>query len=342
MSADAIRDQTQPDGDRPSDEEITRCRDYLYHYVMVQGYVDRPFEGLSWDYFLADVQLEARAARVSMRDQTVGSICDTIQVLPPTAIIRLRAARYVYFSPLAPENEAQVDEVLQPLDAATVKLMRQRRHAVHAIHAIEAKQEAGRKEAAARHDELLTQWYKCPHARISSEPEDFLRWIKVQTPDTWHVIVESWDYNAGDRDDVIEWIFEQPNCDLGTAAQSFFTVGLADEEPEKLSPGYRRSWHLMKRIADNWQNGFYVRNELQHSVEPSHMKYYDELIARRNAEGRPLPWKVPGPNARRFGARRPDSAYFYEHGHLKLGFAVWKRHRERSGCGRDFPRCCEA
>jgi hypothetical protein len=342
MSADGIRHQAQPDSHRLSDEDITLYRDLLRDRAMVQGYADRPFEGLSWGYFLADVELEARAARIKMRDQTVGSICDTIQVLPPTAIVRLRAARYAYFSPLAPENEAQVDEVLQPLDAATVKLMRQRRHAVHAVQAIEAKQEEARKETAAREAALLAEWYACPYSKLSSEPEDFLRWIKVQTPDTWHVIVESWDYNDGDRDDVIEWIFDQPNCDLGTAAQFFFTAGLANEEPEKLSPLYRRSWHLMKRIADNWQVGFYVRNELQHSVEPSDMTHYDELVARREAEGRPLRWKVPGPKARRFGARRPVSAYWYEHGHLKLGFAAWKRQRERSGCGKDFPCCCEA
>jgi hypothetical protein len=272
MSVDAIRDQAQLDDSVGlPDEKITLYRDYVRQSVMSQGFAPRQFEGLAWDYFLADVELEARAARIKMRDLTVGSICDTIQVLPPTAIVRLRAARSVYFSPLAPENEAQVDWLLQPFDAATVKLMRQRRHAVHAAQAIEAKQEEAGKQAAAQEDALQSQWWQCPHAELSSEPEEMLRWIKVQTPDTWHVMVEGWDYNYDDRDDVIEWIFDQPNCDLGTAAQFFFTagLGLADEDPEKLSSGYRRKWDLMKRVADNWQRGFYLREELQHSVEPS-------------------------------------------------------------------------
>ena len=341
MSADAIRDQVQPDDSSVSDRDhVHNC--VLARCLSTQG-LSPPFEGLSWDYFLADVELGARAARIPMRDLTVGSVCDTILVLPPTAILRLRAALFVYFNPLTtPEHEAEVDYLLQPLDAATAKLMRQRRHAVLAMQAVEAKQQEARKQAAARDAEPWAQWCSCPHARLSSEPEDFLRWIKVQTPDTWHVIVEGWDYNYDNRNDVIEWIFEQPNCDIGTAAQFFFTAGLADEDPEQLSSLYRRNWNLMKRIADNWQAGFYGRNELQHSIEPSDMKHYDELAARREAAGHPLPWKVPGPKARRFGARRPDSAYSYEPGHLTLNFAVWKRHRERSGCGKDFPRCCEA
>lgn len=64
----------------------------------------------------------------------------------------------------------------------------------------------------------------------------------------------------------------------------------------------------------------------------------NELVDRRQAKSRPLPFKVPGPEARRFGGRLADSAYIYEHFHLRLGFNAWKRER---GCGTDFPRCCE-
>lgn len=337
--------ESAADGNRalPGDE-IALNRRYLHDQVMLRAAACEglcpPFEGLSWEYFFADVELEARAARIRIRDGSVGVICDTILALPSPAIVRLMAARHAYFSP--PADEAWVDELLRPVDAVRAKLMRQRRHAVHAAQAIEAKREEARREAVAAEDALRAQWYVCPHAKLSSEPEDLLRWVKVQTPDTWHIIVEGCDYNYDDRDDVIEWIFDQPNCDLGTAAQFFFTAGLADEDPEKLSRVYRRKWHLMKRIADNWRRGFYVRNELQHSVEPSEMKGYDELVVRREAAGRPLPWKVPGPTERRFGSRQPDSMYCYEHGHLKLAFSAWKRHRSRSGCGKDYPRCCQA
>jgi hypothetical protein len=344
-----IRNWVQPD-DRfgLSDEIIAVRRGYVSNCVMFQGLSDRPgfppFQGLSWDYFLADVQIEARAARIKMRNITVGSICDTIEVLPPTAIVRLNAALFVYFTPSAPENDAQVDDLLQPLDAATAKVMRQRRHAVHAVQAAEAKREEAGKRTAAQEEGLRSQYWQCPHVHLSSEPDEFIRWIKVQTPDTWHVIVGGWDYNSDDRDDVIEWVLDQPNCDLGTAAQFFFTaaIGLAGEDPEKLSSGYRRKWHLMKHVSDNWQRGFYLRNELQHGVAPSDVKYYDQLVARRETAGHPLPWKVPGPKARRFGSRLPDSAYCYEPGHLKMTLAAWKRQRECSACGKDFPRCCKA
>uniref|UniRef100_Q07P56 DUF4274 domain-containing protein n=1 Tax=Rhodopseudomonas palustris (strain BisA53) TaxID=316055 RepID=Q07P56_RHOP5 len=348
MSGDGTRNQSRSnDSLGLSAENIATYRGLVRNSVMIEALSGRPgfppFQGLSWDYFLDDVQMEARAARIKMRDLTVGSICDTIDELPPTAVVRLLAARFVYFSPLNPENEKHADYLLQPLDAATKKQMRQRRHAVHAIQDAENKQEEARKAAAAQDAALESQYWQCPHVALSTEPEDFLRWIKVQTPDTWHVIVQNWDYNSAYRDDVIEWVLDQPNCDVGTASQFFFTaaIGLADEDPEKLSSGYRRKWQLMKHVAENWQRGFYVRNELKHEVEPSDVRCYDELVARREAAGRPLPWKVPGREARRFGSRLPNSEYCYEPGHLTLTFAAWKRHRERSGCCKDFPHCCK-
>ncbi|MGY4407756.1 DUF4274 domain-containing protein [Bradyrhizobium sp. USDA 3315] len=344
MTGDEVRDQAQSGGGVGlSDENLALHRSAIQSRITFQGLATRPFEGLSWDYFLADVELEARAARIGMRDTTIGSYCDTIQLLPAAAIVRLDAALSVYFLPPEPESEAHVDYLLRPLDAATAKRMRQRRHAVHAMQAVAQQQEEARKKAAAPDEELKSQYWPCPHAALSTEPDDFLLWIKDQTPDTWHVIVDSWDHNSHDRDSVIEWIFEQPNCDLGTAAQYFFiaALGLANEEPAQLSSGYRRKWHLMKRVADNWQRGHYLRNELQPSTQPSDVQYYDELVARREASGRPLPWTVPGPKLRRFGGRQANSAYFYEDCHLRLGFTAWKQQREQFGCGRDFPRCCQ-
>ncbi len=327
--------------------QIALYRDFLSNAVLMHGVAavsrPRPFEGLAWHYYLADVDLEARAARIPVPDLAdAWSISETIKALPPMGIVRLMAAHVVYFSPA--DNEPQIDESLQRLDAATVQRMRQRQQAILADNAAAAKANDARTAAAAQDAELEAQWRRCPHATLSCAPEDFLPWVKLQSPDTWHVLVAGWDYNSADRDDVIEWILDQPSCDLATAAQYFFStaIGLATEDPEKLSPGYRRKWLLMKRVADNWQRGLYARNELQHSVEPSDIAWYDELVARREAEGRPLPWKLSGPDERRFGGRLPDSAYCYEPGHLTLNFAAWKRHRERLGCGRDFPRCCEA
>jgi hypothetical protein len=347
MSADAVRYDAQL-ADRLSDEKIALYRSSLHSNVSMQGiglgiFDGRGFQGLSWDYLLADLELEARASRLAVpRDGTVGSFLDTINALPPMGILRLMTAYIAYFAPAS--NEALVDERLQGFDDATVKRLRQRRNAVLAAKAVEAKHEETRKEAAAREEALRAEWYACAHATLSTEPEDFLRWIKVQTPDTWHVIVAGWDHNCDDGDDVIEWILDQPNCDLGTVAKFFFTsaIGDVDQDPEKLTPGYRRKWLHTKRVADLWQRGHYVRNELDPWVEPSDMRSYDDAVARLEAKGRPLPWKVPPPQARRFGARQPETAYHYEHGYLKLKFEVWKRHRERSGCGKDYPRCCQA
>ncbi len=155
--------------------------------------------------------------------------------------------------------------------------------------------------------------------------------------------MQGWDHNSDERDDVIEWIFEQKHCDVATAAGYFFVaaLGLAEEEPSALSSGYRRKWRLMKRIADNWNRNLYLGNEFALEVDAGDVKWYDARAARREAEGRPFPWRVPAPGERHFGTRSPQSAFCYEPGHHRLTFDAWKRQREMFGaCGRDFPRCC--
>ncbi len=332
-------------GRLPSDERIAFYRDYVHDSVVLAAAAqpEDPLPGLSWQYFREDVRHEARAARIVMRDGTFGTFFDTIRLLPPIAIVRLMAARSLYFP--TPENDGAVDDLLAYLDAATVRLMRQRRNAVLAQQAAEAKRAEAEAPARAREEAMWAEYRTCPFARLSTEPAEFLRWIKLQTPDTWNVVVDRWDYNGLGREDVIAWILDQPDCDLATAAQFFFiaAMDLGDSEPETLSPLYRNSWELMARVGHNWQRGHYRRNDLRlSSVVPSEIALYDEIVARREAEGRPFPWRVPGPGERRFGVREPDSDYLYEHGHLWIGFGTWKRGREARGCGVDFPRCCNA
>ena len=158
-----------------------------------------------------------------------------------------------------------------------------------------------------------------------------LRWVKYQTPDTWQILLDGWDYNEGGRrNDVLRWIFDQPNCDVATAAKFFFTAGLAGEDPESLSPWYRGDWELMKRVADNWSCGLYMRSELALDVEASDIEYFDRLAEKRKKTGQPLAFRIPGPRFRRFGTRSPRSDYFYEHGGpLSWSFDAWLKRRER-------------
>lgn len=51
-----------------------------------------------------------------------------------------------------------------------------------------------------------------------------IAWLQDQTPETWHKIACSWNYDADDAP--LTWILTQPDCDRGTAAQVFLVEGL--------------------------------------------------------------------------------------------------------------------
>ena len=71
----------------------------------------------------------------------------------------------------------------------------------------------------------LNQWWADPDVLIvpAGEPEKTIEWLKDQTPETWHQVVMTWNYDYGDN--VLTWILNQENCDRGTAARIFRVEG---------------------------------------------------------------------------------------------------------------------
>jgi hypothetical protein len=328
------------------DASIESSRAYLLTFVQAQMFSNTLFEGVSWYYLLSDLDLMARAAKLTpLANRSVASVCSVIDTLPPASVEQLMAGRFAYFTPPSDDNDGQVAELLFPLSPAIAKEMLLRRKAVHLELEVNDQRKAVLSEQAAERQKLISQWYKCPSAKLSNEPDDLLHWVRVQTPDTWHELILSWGYNNGGAlNDVLGWIVDQPNCDLSTAATFFFNcaIGLASEDPSSLSPWYHSDWEMMKRVADNWNRGLYTSAELRLDVEASDIKYYDDLVVQRNNCGRPLAWNIPEPQFRRFGARAHVSAYHFEDGrYLSLSFETWLRRRDRpSMCGLNYPACC--
>jgi len=238
--------------DNLSDDDLKHYRDYLTCRVEAQVLHFPPFAGLSWQYFLPDVELEALAARIkTARNNSIASVSHTIAQLPPAAVSRLTAAHAAYFTPGPPEDEHRVEEELQRLEPAEAKRIRQRRQEWLAAQALENKRWDAECEVQTQEMALMGQWQACPRAKLSTEPKDFLHWIKAQTPDTWHVVVQGWDYNTFDRDEVVDWIFGQPQCDTATVADFFYKTGpnLLGYQPEELTSGYGGAWKMTQRVA---------------------------------------------------------------------------------------------
>jgi hypothetical protein len=333
------------DAQRPEAlEQLAVRRKFLQNAILINALSRKPSDAAQWPYFFEDMREEMRVAKITVANESVKAQAGVLDALPAEAVLRLFSAYYAYITPLAPENEASVDELLSVFDAANAKRIRQRRAAVQALTATAEQEIAQRKAEAERREALQREYLSCPRGKLDLGPAEFLQWVRTQSSDTWHIVVREWDYNVNSYDTALSWILEQPECDAGTAARFFFlsAIGLASEDLAKLHSGYIEQWHCMKKAADHWSAGHYLKSELSPDAEGSDIAWFDGYAAHRLRDGRPLAFAIPAPAARQFGTRSPQSGYAY-HGGGRVGpsFDVWLRSRQRSGsCGKDFPACC--
>ena len=86
-------------------------------------------------------------------------------------------------------------------------------------------------------------------------------------------------HNWDDGVEVLSWIIDSPYCDWGTAALIFwrsqpdFYTEYAQESEMSLADG---TLSLLKRIMQNWERGFYVRQHVayNHREDPAAEKDY--------------------------------------------------------------------
>ena len=325
-------------------EKLAERRSVLQGMILMNGLDRKPFAGAEWPYFFTDLRDEAQAAKVALPDGSVHALASSLDAFPADAVLRLFAAYFAYITPLQPERENYVDELLSVFDRAGAQRMRKRRAAVQALIVAQERDKALRLAEANRRLTLEVEHMRCPRGRLDLKPDEFLRWVQAQTPDTWHLVMFGWEYDDDSYNSALSWILDQPQCDVGTAARFFFfaATGLATGDPEKLRSYHRAQWELMKKAADLWSAGHYLQSELDPGLDGADVAWFDGYAADRLRDGRPLAFAIPAPTARSFGTRWPQSGYAY-HGGGRVGpsFEVWLKSRERSGsCGKNYPACC--
>ena len=321
-------------------EKLAKRRSMLQGMILMNGLDREPFAGAQWPYFFTDLRDEAQAAKVALPDGSVNALASSLDALPADAVLRLFATYFAYITPLEPERENSVDELLSVFDRAGAQRMRKRRAAVQALIAAQEREKALRLAEADRRQKLEMEHIRCPRGRLDLKPDQFLHWVQAQRPDTWHLVMFGWEYDDDSYNSALSWILDQPQCDVGTAARFFFlaAMGLATEDPEKLRRHYRAQWELMKKAADLWSAGHIWQSELDPGLSGTDVDWFDGYAADRLRDGRPLAFAIPAPTARSFGTRWPQSGYAY-HGGGRVGpsFEIWLKNRERSGLCEKFP-----
>lgn len=162
----------------------------------------------------------------------------------------------------------------------------------------------------------LNQWWADPDAVIvpAGQPEKTIDWLKGQTPETWHQVVMTWNYDYGDK--VLTWILNQENCDRGTAARIFHIEGfghwlhdieLADDKN-----------HVCNVALANWHR--YKKSELKHNCDV--VDWADEWI-KENASKEPYEHKPIQEILVFEGKRDAISKYGSEDGKIVVSLEHW-------------------
>ncbi|OED48155.1 hypothetical protein AB838_12130 [Rhodobacteraceae bacterium (ex Bugula neritina AB1)] len=95
----------------------------------------------------------------------------------------------------------------------------------------------------------------------AGQPDTIIDWLTKQTPETWHRVVMTWNYDHEDK--VLSWILTQEKCDKGTAARVFDVEGLGHWLGDDTL--VRDPNHLCSIILNNW--GRYGSCEFNHSPQ---------------------------------------------------------------------------
>jgi hypothetical protein len=102
--------------------------------------------------------------------------------------------------------------------------------------------------------DALYKYWEDPNYIVvrSGQPELTIAWLSEQTPETWHHVVMTWNYDYHDK--VLSWVLRQENCDRGTAARVFDVEGLGhwlwdpklSTDKDHLCSIILEQWHLYR------------------------------------------------------------------------------------------------
>lgn len=164
-------------------------------------------------------------------------------------------------------------------------------------------------------DALYKYWQDPSYIVLEAgQPELTIDWLAKQTPETWHSVVMTWNYDYHDK--VLSWVLEQEDCDKGTAARVFAIEGrghwLGDEN---LATDEN---HLCSIILRNW--GRYRTAELDHN--PKDRKALVESVKAHIGNGLYVDTPILEV-AQHSGTRAANSKFESQDGKIVVAFDHW-------------------
>jgi hypothetical protein len=148
------------------------------------------------------------------------------------------------------------------------------------------------------------------------QPDAIIDWLSMQTPETWHRVVMTWNDDQGDK--VLSWILSQNRCDRGTAARVVDVEGLGHWLGDKELA--QDPDHLCSIGLKNWAG--YGTGELRHNPQNKLgiLERVRECMAIGMYAGTPIPDVV-----QYAGSRDALSEFEAEDGKIVVAFEHWTK-----------------
>lgn len=146
------------------------------------------------------------------------------------------------------------------------------------------------------------------------QTEKIIRWLSQQTPETWHCVAMTWNYDYNDK--VLSWILQQDRCDKGTAARIFDVEGVGHWIGDKSLADSQN--HLCSIVLRNWNR--YQTGKFHH--EPQDRALIQERVRKSMADG--LYAGTPILDVAQYsGTRKAVSEFESEDGKIVVAFDHW-------------------
>ncbi|QUS55467.1 DUF4274 domain-containing protein [Pseudovibrio brasiliensis] len=169
--------------------------------------------------------------------------------------------------------------------------------------------------------DVLSKWWADPEVTIipAGQTNQTIEWLEQQTPDTWHQIVTTWNWDAGYE--VLTWILAQKSCDKGTAAHIFLVEGICQwlwNVVENTSD-FDDSSNVCRIVLNNWHRYHSAELKPEFNDRPSQLiEALDEISNVHPLSGTPFKEIMAYE-----GTREPSSKYASDDGKIVIALDHW-------------------
>ena len=180
--------------------------------------------------------------------------------------------------------------------------------------------------AKEKHQELLEE---TSQQKTDVEGLDLFEQVKRMGKDDWHELVCNWNWDNA-REDVLQWIVQQDECDTGTALRLIFDSDLLDDavwfkSPEGAHITSNPEVELIIEAVDRIRAGAYRTHEFAGFSDKKELAIFEKIRARVAAKDESL--AISDECLAAPGSRQHAAKYHWSDGKIRYHPDYWSKQK---------------